>query len=222
MVLAALLTAFSALGSTAQASDPGSLIHYHGTYYVVTRVEGGKQVIGFTSEEAFKSWGYKYSEAKPADAEDLVLISQAGAGGGIKLRPGIIAIDTNLASTPWSSTVYIVGSDGCKYAFTSGQVFEGLGFNYKNVQKLNLSQFCDRLSPWDKITSVTDMHPPGSLVIDKLGTVYWMGRDGYQSFTSVEAFLSYGLTFDQVVPANNADISSVDYGPVSSRSERYK
>ena len=62
---------------------------------------------------------------------------------------------------------------------------------------------------------VDGAHPEGALVLDKTDnrTVWWVINGTRQGFQSAEVFMTYGFSFDKVVPANDSDMA-LTVGPL--------
>lgn len=115
------------------------------------------------------------------------------------LKDGDLALD--------SGTVYIL-ENGLKRPFTSASVFTNLGFKFQNVVKADLGQYVAGAV----VSDPTARHPRGTLVLNK-GTVYFLGAVQRYPFTAADIFLSWGNKFQNVVPANTADLQLPE-GPV--------
>jgi hypothetical protein len=74
------------------------------------------------------------------------------------------------------------------------------------------------------VSANTPRHARGALVSHN-GTIYFIGDQFRYPFPSADVFLSWGVTFSQVVPANSGDIAmpigaTVEYKPQSPQSNR--
>ncbi|MEO8065913.1 MAG: hypothetical protein ABI643_03640 [Candidatus Doudnabacteria bacterium] len=94
----------------------------------------------------------------------------------------------------------MIGENGVKQAFTSSQAFLGLGFKFKNMIKLDLTDY----TTGQLITTSQAPHPEGSLILDKT-TVYLVLGGKKLPFSSSEVFKSFNFSFAHLVPANSFD-----------------
>ena len=179
------------LGETASNAHPdGALILNNGTIYLVV---GGTRR-GFRTPEEFFSYGYKFSQAVPANQADMGLPE----GNILKAMAGSLVLDS-----ADDITVYTIGQNGIKIGFTSESVFKNLGYNFGNLLKINLSDY----SAGPVIDSAVESHPEGTLILDNTGTVWWIIGGKRMGFESEQVFHTYGFTFGRVVAANQADIN---------------
>ena len=101
-------------------------------------------------------------------------------------------------------TIYfLMAKDKIKVPFTSMAAFTGLGYNLKNVKKLNLSSYA--LAGSYVLSSATQEHPWGSWLKWKDGTLYYSGVDGLIGVPSMEVFTANGGKPEMIVPLNAAD-----------------
>jgi len=98
-------------------------------------------------------------------------------------------------------TVYIIGNNGQKFAFTSEAVFRKLGYSFNNAMSTDVSG----LELGGLIDSAEMAHPNGSLVINN-GIIWYINSNKRTALSSMEMFNSFGFSLDQVVPANNFDL----------------
>jgi hypothetical protein len=158
----------------------------NGTIYIIK--DGQK--CPFRDWNEFLTYGFDLSSVKPATAEEMAL----GSCGIVRAKLGSLVLD------PIALTVYLVGANDTKQPFTSSEAFVGLGFNFKNIIVLNLSDY----PQGNAITTSQAMHPEGSL-INSGGTIYLVLAGEKRPFPTEAVFKSYGFSFGQVVPANVLD-----------------
>jgi len=105
------------------------------------------------------------------------------------------------------TTVYVI--ENCRRRpFTSGEVFTSLGMNWSNIVRDDATD----IPVGDPVSNGDTRHTRGTLVLHD-GTVYFMGTDMRYPFPSAEVFLSWGSRFQDIVPANAADLL-VPVGPI--------
>lgn len=98
---------------------------------------------------------------------------------------------------------FLMAKDKIKVPFTSMAAFTGLGYNLKNVKKLNLSSYT-RAGSY-VLNSGTQEHPWGSWLKWKDGTLYYSGVDGLIGVPSMSVFIANGGKPEMIVPLNAAD-----------------
>lgn len=98
---------------------------------------------------------------------------------------------------------FLMAKDKIKVPFTSMAAFTGLGYNLKNVKKLNLSSYA-RAGSY-VLNSPTQEHPWGSWLKWKDGTLYYSGADGLIGVPSMSVFTANGGKPEMIVPLNAAD-----------------
>jgi hypothetical protein len=127
----------------------------------------------------------------------LTFTTKGGAVVSVPAQPtGTLAQD--------GSTIYfLMAKDKIKIPFTSMAAFTGLGYNLKNVKKLNLSSYA--LARSYVLSSATQEHPWGSWLKWKDGTLYYAGADGLIGVPSMSVFTSNGGKPEMIVPLNAAD-----------------
>lgn len=178
------------LGATTSTVHPnGTLILDGKTIFLVK--DGQRR--GFRNPEEYFSHGYAFSQAVPANDADRALAE----GPVIKALEGALVLDAQD-----NHTVYMIGVGGTKRGFTSATVFQQLGYSFKGLLKVDLSDY----TAGPVISSDTEAHPEGALVLDK-GTVWWIKAGQRLGFQSEAAFKTYGFTFGRVVAANAADMA---------------
>lgn len=180
-----------------------SLINNNGTFYLIAN--GVRQ--GITNPGMLTSYGFSFSDAKPAVSADLNLPQ------GPLLTPG----DGSLVKSKEDQTVYLI-SNQKRYGFTSASVFLGLGFKFTSVLVVTdpEMQSLPRVSNLDNSSFA---HLPG-LDINKAGTVYWLGQDNrLHAYPSISVYNSWHVQndFSRIVPANSADNSLPIGGMVGQR-----
>lgn len=176
--------------SPGAAHPNGALILDGKTVYLI---KNGK-LSGFRDEQEYKSYGYNFSQVAPASSADLRLPS---AGEPLKAMPGTLALDKSD-----NRTIYMIGSNGTKRGFASAGVFTGLGYNFKNLFKINLSDY----PAGEPLTSAKVAHPEGALVKDGQA-VWWIYGGQKRALGSNEVLASYGFSASQLVKANSADLA---------------
>ncbi|MDE2312094.1 MAG: hypothetical protein KGJ93_03350 [Patescibacteria group bacterium] len=175
--------------------NPGvlRLVNHNGTFYLI---ENGKRE-GITNPGMLYTYGFTFGMAKTAADQDMLLPE------GSLLTPE----NGSLVKSSVDKTVYLISGQQ-RYAFTSAQVFLGLGFKFSSV----LIVTDPELQALPKAANLSDSlaaHMPG-LDINRNGTIYWIGADnqlhGYPDLTT---FNSWHLPndFTRVVPANQADLA---------------
>lgn len=187
--------------SELQPHPNGTLINHNGTIYLI---KDGKRY-GFRDPQEYASYGYRFSQAVPANNKDMEL-SLAAENNILKAMPGSLVLDTSD-----NRTVYMIGQNGTKRGFTTESAFYGLGYNYSNLFYINLSDY----PTGAVINSASELHPEGSLLLDSNDnrTVWWLINGQLQGFESQAVFDTYGLSLSRVVPANNADMT-LSQGPL--------
>lgn len=127
----------------------------------------------------------------------LKFTTKGGTGTVIPAQPtGTLAQD--------GSTIYfLMAKDKIKVPFTSMAAFTGLGYNLKNVKKLDLSSYA-RAGNY-ALSSGTQEHPWGSWLKWKDGTLYYSGVDGLIGVPSMSVFTANGGKPEMIVPLNAAD-----------------
>lgn len=97
----------------------------------------------------------------------------------------------------------LTGKDKVKIPFTTMAAFNGLGYNLKNVQTMNLSGY--RLATGYFLSSATQEHPWCSWLKWRDGTVYYHHPTGMIPVPSWSVFLSNGGAESLILPMNKAD-----------------
>jgi hypothetical protein len=171
-----------------------SLVDASGTLYLVS----GGQRYGVTDPGILRSYGLSFADASPATPGELA----SPVAGNVPPAAG------SLVRTSSDPTVYLVSSDGSRHAFTSAQVFAGLGFRFSSVLTVTAPELSAQ-PVGSPIASGAAAHPAGADVSSR-GTVYWIGPDSQRHpYPSLAAYNSWHLSgdFSTVVPANPADLS---------------
>jgi len=168
------------------AHPDGTLVNDKGAIYLI---QNGQRS-AFRNPIEYKTWGFNFKQVVAANDADRSL----AVSGVNKAFDGSLCLDTSDGKT-----VYLVAR-GMKSGFVSMQVLKDLGYNLRNVFKINLSDYPSGLA----ITSAVMPHPNGALL--KIGkTYYWSLNGQLQAFPSVAVFSSYGFSSKNVLNANAAD-----------------
>lgn len=174
---------------TSTAHPNGTLILDSQTIFIIKN----GQRHGFRNPEEYFSHGYAFRQAVTASDADRALPEAAP----MKALEGTLVLDATDGRT-----VYMIGVNGAKRGFTSAEVFHQLGYSFEGLLTINLSDYTAGLV----ISSSSETHPEGALVLESIGTVWWI-RDGVRmGFESEAVFRTYGFTFSRVVVANTADM----------------
>ncbi len=166
----------------------GSLVISNGTVYLI---QNGQRV-GFRDYSEYRSYGYNLNQVIAASNADLLLPQSSFVP---KAMSGTLVIDTTD-----NRTVYMIGLNGSKRGFASASVFKALGYNFRDLLKINLSDY----PAGDPISESSQMHPDGALVLAGQ-TVWWILGNARSGFESAAVFNSYGFSWDKIVPATPAD-----------------
>lgn len=179
----------ASFSAPAGAHSNGTLVIDGNTVYLIAN---GKRV-AFRDANEYKSHGYNWGQLVAANATDKSLAVDTVQ----KALEGTLALDASD-----NKTVYMIGPNNTKRGFTSEAVFKQLGYTYKGLLKINLSDY----TTGAVISSATAAHPEGSLVME--GKTVWWIRNGTRSgFESEAVFKTYGFSFDRTVRANAADLA---------------
>lgn len=165
---------------------PGSMVISSSTVFRVS--ENGQTLEGFDTAEKYFSHRNSFSMVVPANGEDLALPKSIIDWGEGKL------FNEN-------GTVYQV-SNAKKHGFVSESAFLGQGFKFNQTQTGTLN-----LPVGQSIQAGTDAHLPGTFIIDGTGTVWRLSSSDRRGVSSIDQLRSWGLGFDEVVPANTADMT---------------
>lgn len=184
-ILAGLILALP-LAAQGVAHPAGSMVLSNGTVYRVS--EDGEELEGFDSPEKYFSHRNSFSLVAPANGSDLLLPQSVIDWGEGKL------FNEN-------GTIYQVSGEQ-KHGFVSEAAFTGQGFKFSQAQVGNLS-----LPVGSSIQTGTDPHLPGTFIIDSSGTVWRLSKSERRGISSIDQLRSWGLGFDEVVPANAADMT---------------
>ncbi len=160
----------------------------------------------YTSAGAFLSYGFNsFSNVVEANSADLLLMQiQFTPPADGKVLCSDRGVDRN--------TCYLI-TDGGKVGFTSERAFKGLGYKFNRALTGDVS-FLQQSGA--HIDDPRSQHRSGTL-INQGGTVLYVLAGGYVSFPSPEVFYSWGFSFEDVVPANDADAALVPFGVLSAR-----
>lgn len=202
LILTMTMSSFLSLDTAYAEShlEGTNIVDSSGTIYMISRpentrrpdVDPGARMIKrpYPSASVFLSYGFNsWNKVVPANPEDLALQTSSL----MTFYVGSLVNDRG--------TIYLVSQDG-KFGFTSAQAFLGLGYKWKNV----ISGDTSSIRNIDSISSASIVHPPGSL-INQNGVIYYMSPYCVckRPFSKAEDFLSWGFSWDQVVPANDYD-----------------
>jgi hypothetical protein len=187
----------SVAGASTDVHPNGTLIISNGTVYLI---KDGKR-FGFRDAAEYQSYGYNFSQVVPATSADLQL--SFDSANIMKAMPGTLVLDASD-----NKTVYMIGTGYTKRGFVSASVFAGLGYNFKNLPKINLIDY----PAGAPIGSAAQAHPDGALVLDH-GTVWWILGNARQGFESAAVFNTYGFDWNKIVKANSADMA-LSAGPL--------
>jgi|GEM_PF-7111584 len=180
-------------GSPAPSTPSLRLINDKGTFYLIK--SGQRQ--GVTNPGMLFSYGFTFTDAKPASSQDQALPQ------GSLLLPASGA----LVKSKEDQTVYLV-TNGQRKGFTSEKVFTDLGFKFSSVLIVTNPEL-QALPKAENLDKGQAAHAPG-LDINLKGTIYYIGSDNkLHGFPSQSIYNSWRLDNDysRVVPANTADSS---------------
>ncbi len=149
--------------------------------------------------EVFTSLGYKLFRVVNADASSLPL-GDVIASGQRHTRGSLIN---------QGGTIYFVGT-AIKYPFPSREVFLSWGVVFEDVVPANQA---DTQLPVGPVVETNVQRHPRATLVNINGTIYFLGTELRYPFPSAEVFLSWGVRFEDVVPANAGDIA-MPVGPV--------
>lgn len=172
--------------SPAEPHPPGSLVVSKGTVYVIS--EDGTSISYFDSAEKFLSNFYSFTDTVPANTTDMAKPISGSAAWG----------DGRLFND--AGTIYQVSGEQ-KHGFASGEIFTSYGYKFTEAIKGTLD-----LPVGLVIDLPNQTHLPGTLVINER-TVWLINTTGRIGIPSVEALLSWGRKFSEVVPANTEDMN---------------
>lgn len=162
--------------------------------------DGAKRWIA--SADIFLARGFKWGDIKRVLANDLVLYPE---GKTINWPEGSLVKSTQ-------PTVYIV-SDENKRPFSSAEVFNGLGYNWKNI-KIISQQELDQFQLGAPVNTLR--HANGTLVrFSDSPNIYLIENGQKRWILSIEVFLARKYNFDWVVVANPSLRSQYPDGPVA-------
>lgn len=164
----------------------------------------------YTSAGAFLSYGFNsWASVVDANADDLAL--PVCSEGFIPPQDGTIFCATQTKASDVSGECSLI-TGGMKAAFTSQANFTGRGFSFANAQYGD-SSFLNKTG---NIDDTTTANRPGVLVNDN-GTVKLVGANGVLGIPDLTTFNSWGYSFKNVVPANNADKALAMSGVMATR-----
>ncbi|MBI5529978.1 MAG: hypothetical protein HY918_00555 [Candidatus Doudnabacteria bacterium] len=183
-------------------SNPIRLINNNGTFYLIQN----NTLQGVTSPGILFSYGFEFKDAAAATAEDL------------SLPQGSLLLPNNgaLIKSAEDKTVYLV-SDGTRRAFTSAEVFLGLGFRFTSVLLVTNPE--EQLLPkGSNIFDSSSAHLNGVDILSN-GTIYWINNGTLYPYPSLDVYNAWHIDndFKTVVPANEADLALPVGGVVETR-----
>lgn len=185
------------------AHGVGSNVNMNGTIYHISP-DGTRRP--YTSAGAFLSYGFNsFSNVTVANEIDGSLPE----GGFIPPQDGKIICSDRGSD---KNTCYLI-TNGKKSAFVSASVFKSLGFSFTRASFGDVSWMDDA----GNIENPDQPHKNGVL-INNNGTVQLVTATGLFGFPTGAVFMSWGYSFSDVVPANNADKNLTQSGVVSVRS----
>jgi hypothetical protein len=166
------------------------LVNDNGTFYLIQ--DGARR--GVPNSGILFSHGLEFKDATLATEQDKSLPQ------GPFLLPG----DGALVKSPENPTVYLI-SNSKKYGFTSGTVFTGLGFSFKNVLVVTTPEL--NLLSLGEVLFKVEAHKQGTNILHQ-GTIYWVGGVKRHPYPSLEVYNSWNKDndFSTVVPANSEDL----------------
>lgn len=199
---AAMALAFSApMTAFAAAHANGTNVNKAGTVGMI--IDGTFRP--YTSAGAFLSYGFNsWSSVVDANSDDNAL----PVGSFIPPQDGKIICSDRGSD---KGTCYLI-TGSMKAGFTSASVFTGLGFSFSRAMYGDVSW----MSSTSNIDNTTAAHRPGVLVNNK-GTVQLMGTSGLLGIPDLATFNSWGYSFNDVVPANAADMAMTQTGVMAAR-----
>ena len=177
--------------------NAGGNFYIHGTYWhnnFGRPMSHGCINVSYENMEALYNW---------ADVGTKVIIQVQPI---IPFADGTLVLDASDGKT-----IYIIDS-GEKRGFTSREVFQGLGYDFSQMVKSNLSGYPEGLP----VSSIAAPHPAGTLV--KYETeLYKIAVSGKKLIPNENVFKSWGWVATTVVEANSADLDLPNLGNVKYR-----
>jgi hypothetical protein len=197
------LMGLAPLAAKAAPHAAGTNVNYQGTIWMVMP-DGTRRA--YTSAGAFLSYGFNsFANVVEANSDDLAL----PAGAFIPPQDGKVICSDRGAD---KGTCYVI-SGAMKYGFTSAAVFTGLGFSFARAQSGDVSFLTSGATNVDNTTAA---HLPGVLV-NNGGTVQLRGTSGNLGIPDIATFNTWGYSFADVVPANDADKAMTQSGVMAAR-----
>ena len=111
-----------------------------------------------------------------------------------------------------NGTIYFLGAD-VRYPFPSAAVFLSWGSRFEDVIPANSGDLKIPVGPVVEYKTPTESRHPRTTLVNHNGTIYFLGADVRYPFPSAEVFLSWGVRFQDVVPANSGD-TAMPVGPI--------
>jgi hypothetical protein len=179
-----------ASGESAIAHVPGTNINSNGKIYFI---DSAGRRRAYPSAAVFLSYGFNsFSSVQAANTADMAL----SEGNIIPPQDGKLFYPP---SGPDRGTVFLI-THGQKAGFANLSAFLGSGYKFTRIISADLSL----LSSTASINNSNEAHRYGAL-INNNGTVQYIGNNGLVGIPSQEIFYSWGYSFEDVVPANDAD-----------------
>lgn len=195
----------STIGLADVAHPDGALVKTL-TSNAIYLLKGG-QLWTFPNPQALYSYGYSFSQVKPATGPDEALT----VAGSLPYREGSLVKGSG-------DTVYIIDDQSgtsIKRAFNSASVFTGLGYKFSDVQTVPDASLPSTTGT--AVSTIATAHPDGTLVkASNSSTVYLIQAGSKKYFTSPAKLFSQGYDWSDVKAATSQDIAlttgnSVDF-----------
>ena len=107
-----------------------------------------------------------------------------------------------------NGTIYLIMGK-MRLPFTNFDAFVGLGFSNRTITSGSSSLY--QTPATYKIEKSNQQHPWGSWILHK-GTVYYSTANGLVGVPSHEVLVNNGGSFNQLMPANSADVQAITSG----------
>jgi len=161
----------------------------------------------FPSAEIFLSHGYHW--------EQIVQVSDHFLDGLSDDPPMTFRDGTLIRGS--GDKVYVI-EHGKKRAIRSASVFEGLGYQWKNIVIIPNNILSD-IEAGDIINSL-GKHPDGTLIKSTSKSVYLLEAGEKRLIPSVQVFLSWGYKWQQIVTVSESELVSYPLGQLIIPQER--